>query len=97
MIFDLQGLILQFASSEGGRNFDLYVDILNSSMKYIFALNHYNYVYWLSIHADNLLKLEYMSTDVSEEFCYGHFVKTKSEICFHLQYSIKPTSRILLL
>ena len=44
MIFDLQGLILQFASSEGGRNFDLYVDILNSSMKYIFALNHYNYV-----------------------------------------------------
>ena len=59
LIFDLQILILQFIRSERERNFHLYVDVLNSVMKYVFALNHYNYARWHSIHVDDLLKLEY--------------------------------------
>ena len=59
MIFDLQVLILQFAPSERQRNFNLYVHVLNSPMKYIFALKHYNYARWL-----DLLKLEYTCPDV---------------------------------
>ena len=34
-------------------------------MKYIFALNNYNYARWLSLHV--------------KEFCNGHFVISKTE------------------
>ena len=77
MIFGLQVLILQFTPSERQRNFDLYVHVLNSSVKYIFALNHYNYARWL-----DLLKLEYTRPDVYKEFCIGHFVIIKTENLF---------------
>ena len=41
--------------------FSLFVqrDVLNSSMKYIFALNHCNYACWFSLHVDDSLNLEY--------------------------------------
>ena len=48
-------------------------------MKYIFALNHYNYARWLSLHVDNLLKLECTCPDVCKEFCNGNFVTSKTE------------------
>ena len=48
-------------------------------MKYIFALNHYNYARWLSLHVDNLLKLEYTCRDVCKELCNGNFVTSKTE------------------
>ena len=64
MIFDLQVLILQFVPSERERKFNLYVDVLISSMKYIFVLNHYNSACWLIIHVDDLLKLEYTCPEV---------------------------------
>ena len=48
-------------------------------MKYIFALNHYNYARWFSLHVDDLLKLEYTCPDVYKEFCNGHFVISKTE------------------
>ena len=79
MIFDLQVLILQFLRSERERNFNLYVDVLNSSMKYIFVFNHHNYARWLSLYVDDLLKLEYTCPDVYKEFCNGHFVISKTE------------------
>ena len=78
MIVNLQVLILYFVRSERERNFNLYA-ILNSSMKYIFALNHYNYVRWLSLHVDDLLKLEYTCPDVYKEFINEHFPISKIE------------------
>ena len=48
-------------------------------MKYIFALNHYNYARWLSLAVDDLLKLEYTCPDVYEESCNGYFVVSKTE------------------
>ena len=72
MIFYLKVLILHFVRSERERNFNLYV-VLNSSIKYVFGLNHYNYARWLSLHADDLLKLEYTYSYISKEFCGGNF------------------------
>ena len=46
-------------------------------MKYIFAFNHYNYTRWLTIHADDLLKLELVCPNVYKEFCSGNFVVRK--------------------
>ena len=42
VIIDLLVLMLQFVLSDRGRNFNLYVDVLTSSMKYIFVSNQYN-------------------------------------------------------
>ena len=78
MIVDLQVLMLYFVRSERERNFNLYA-VLNSSIKYIFALDHYNYVRWLNLHVDDLLKLEYMCPDVYKEFINEHFPIRKIE------------------
>ena len=78
IIFDFQVLILMFIRSERERNFPLYIQILKSVMKYIFALNHYNYARWLSIHVDDLMKLEIICPDIYEEFCSGNFVVRKT-------------------
>ena len=43
IIFDLQVLILMFIRSERERDLTLYVQVLQSIIKYSFAFNHYNY------------------------------------------------------
>ena len=48
-------------------------------MKYIFAFKHYNYVRWLSLYVDDLLKLEYTFSDVYKEFCNWRFVMSKTK------------------
>ena len=58
MIFDLQILILKFIRSERERDFALYFQMLKSVVKYIFAFNHYNYARWLTVHIDDLTKVE---------------------------------------
>ena len=42
MIFDLKILILIFLQLERERDFALYVQVLKSVVKYIFASNHYD-------------------------------------------------------
>lgn len=64
MIFDLQVLILQSVCPGIERILKLYVDVLNSPLKYIFALNHYGYARWLNLHVDGLLKLVYKCSDI---------------------------------
>ena len=58
IIFDLQILILMFIWWEREQDFALYVQVLKSIIKYIFAFKHYNYARWLTIHGDDLMKLE---------------------------------------
>ena len=59
-------------------NFNLYI-VLHSSIKYTFALSHYNYARWLNLLDDDLLKLEYICSDMYKEFCNGIFAVSKSE------------------
>ena len=47
-------------------------------MKYVFALNHYNYARWLSVHVDDLMKLQIVCHEIYEEFCTGNFVVRKT-------------------
>lgn len=51
------------------RYFLLCVDVLKSIMKCIFAFNHYNYIHWLSLHVDNLMKLQVVCPEIYQEFC----------------------------
>ena len=64
--------------SERERDFALYVQVLKSIMKYIFAFNHYNYTCWLTIHIDDMMKLELLCPNVYKEFCSGNFVVRKA-------------------
>ena len=94
IIFDFQVLILMFIRSERERNFP-YIQVLKSAMKYIFALNRYNYARWLSIHVDDLMKLEIICPDMYDEFCSGNFVVRKTTNPFLPSLWIRHTSRIM--
>ena len=74
----LQILILTFIRSESERDFTFYVQVLKSIVKYIFVFNHYNYARWLTIHVDDLMKLELVCPNVYKGFCSGNFVVRKT-------------------
>ena len=42
-------------------------------MKWFFALDHYNYARWLSVHLFNLLSLENSLPDIYQIFKDGYF------------------------
>ena len=71
--FDLQIPILMFIQSQRKRDFTLYVQVFKSIMNIIFTFNHYNYTQWLTIHVDDLMKLELVFPNVHKEFCSGNF------------------------
>ena len=50
MIFDVQRLLLLFVRLQREANFQLRTEVLRSFMKYYFALDHYNYARWVSVH-----------------------------------------------
>ena len=78
-------MILQFVKAEREKIFKLYVQVLQNVMKYIFALNHYNYARWLSVHIHDLQRISVVFPDVYNEFLSGNFV---------LQKTTKPFSAI---
>ena len=82
LIFDFQVLILQFIRAQRKRNFLLYVHALQSCMKYIFSLNHYNYARWLSVHVNDLMRPPITNRRLYEEFLAGNFVFQKSNNSF---------------
>ena len=73
MIFRLQILILMFIRWEEERHFALYVQVLKSIIKFIFAFSHYNYARWLILHVDDLMKSELVCPHVYKEYS-GNFV-----------------------
>ena len=79
LIFDFQILILQFVRAQRQNNFLLYVLVLKRCMKYIFALNHYNYSRWLGVHVHDLMRLPVTCPQIYKEFLSGNFVLQKTE------------------
>ena len=73
MILDLQIDILLFIRSIRESNFHLYVLCLKKLMKWIFAMNHFHYARWLSVHLFDLVHLHLECPDVFEAFSNGKF------------------------
>ena len=46
----IEKLVLTFVRAHRERNFDLYVQSLELIVGYYFALDHYNYAWWVPIH-----------------------------------------------
>ena len=72
-ILEMQIHILISISALRESNFELYVVSLKSLMKWFFALDHYNYVRWQSVHLFDLLSLENSLPDIYQNFKDGHF------------------------
>ena len=63
-------------------NFKSYVESVTALMPWMFALDHVNYVRWLSIHVHDMTKLQTSHPRVYEEFMSGAFAVRKSTHAF---------------
>ena len=77
-ILELQIHILIYIRSIRESNFQLHILALRALMKWYFALDHYNYSRWLTVHLFDLVNLEQQHPDVYENFCKGYFSFNKS-------------------
>ena len=73
LILNLEIDILLFIRAIRESNFHLYVLSLKSVVKWFFALDHYNYARWLSVHLMDLNQLHINCPDIYEIFTDGHF------------------------
>ena len=81
LIFNIEILLLIFVRSQREANFQLRTEVLRSFMKYYFALDHYNYARWVSIHLFDCKALKFTAPDVFTAFMDGCFTfqKTSTE------------------
>ena len=77
-ILELQVHILIYIRSIREGDFQLHILALRALMKWYFALDHYNYTRWLTVHLFDLVNLEKQHPDVYENFSKGYFTFNKS-------------------
>ena len=82
---------LLFLRSIRSRNFELYVLSIAKILPWLFALDHYHYARWLSIHLYDMQRLEQTDPQIHHEFCMkGNFVVSQKKLIF--QYGHRSTS-----
>ena len=82
LIIKLQINILLFIKSIRESNFPLYVLSLQKLVKWKFALDHYNYARWISVHLFDLMTLSSTCPDVYKCFMEGNFSFQKTNRVF---------------
>ena len=82
MIRRLEILVLIFVRSHREKNFNLYVEVLDSLMFMFFALDHYNYSRWVSVHLRDMKSLPLETLEKLKD----HWVINKS----HRRFSAIP-------
>ena len=78
LTLQLELLLLVFVRSIRQANFSLYVDSVAKILPWFFALNHYNYARWLSVHLLDMRALPQTAPDVAGKFNEGFFTINKS-------------------
>ena len=74
---------LLFLRSIRSRNFELYVLSIAKILPWLFALDHYHYARWLSIHLHDMQRLEQTDPQIHHEFCMkGNFVVSRRKKSF---------------
>ena len=71
-----------FITSIRSANFKLYVQSLGVLLPLFFALDHYHYARWLSVHVRDLMHLPNLHPDLATEFLAGKFVVNKTQRVF---------------
>lgn len=82
--FELQVLFLQFMQSQRTANFEMYITTLGRIIPWMFAMDHYHYARWLSVHVRDLVQLRHEAPDVWREFQNGLFVTQKTSHRFSM-------------
>ena len=72
LIKELEMLILIFVRAERTKNFNLYLESLDSLMFLFFSLDHYNYSRWLSVHLRDMMSLP---ANVRDDFKKGWVIQ----------------------
>ena len=80
----LEVLFLQFMRSQRDGNFLMYLEALGSIIPWMFAMDHFHYVRWLSVHVRDLMQLEDECPTVWNEFLKRHFVTQKTSYKFSM-------------
>ncbi len=78
MTLQLENLFLAQLRSQRSANFDLYVEVLGKIIPWMFALDHYHYSRWLTVHVRDLVKLEQNCPSIHQDFFHGSFVTQKT-------------------
>ena len=71
-------LYLGFRCAQRGQKYQDYVSSLLKIVPWMFALDHFHYSRWLSVHVTDLLSLEEISRGTYNEFLKGNFVTQKT-------------------
>ena len=78
-VWQLELLFLQFLRSQREQNYAAYVESLGKIIPWMFALDHYHYARWMTVHVRDLLALEINCPSTHAEFLKGNFVTQKTE------------------
>ena len=76
-VWQLKLLFLQFFRSQREQSYAAYVESLGNITPWMFALDHYHYARWMTVHVRDLLALENNCTYNYAEFLKGNFVIQK--------------------
>ncbi len=74
----LELLFLQFLRSQRQQRFIPYVESLGNIIPWMFALDHYHYARWMTVHVRDLLALEVNCRTTHPQFLKGNFVTQKT-------------------
>lgn len=77
-VWQLELLFLQFLRSQREQNYVAYVESLRKIIPWMFALDHYHYARWMTVHVRDLLALEFNCPTTHAEFLKGNFVTQKT-------------------
>ena len=91
LILKLEIEILLFVRSICDSNFMLYILSLQRMVKWMFALDHFHYARWISIHLFDLMTLHSNCPDIFDQLSKGNFSFKKTKSIF--KNGIRSTSR----
>lgn len=77
-VLQLECLLLAFIRTQREADYPLYVATLTAIILWMFAMDHYHYTRWLTVHVTDLQELANDSPDIHLEFVKGNFVTQKS-------------------
>lgn len=77
-VMKLELLYLQFLKSQREQQFVPYLESLGKIIPWMFALDHYHYARWMTVHVADLVNLKHTSPDTHIQFLNGNFVAQKT-------------------
>ena len=73
-VLDIELLFLQFLRSQREQKYISYSQSLAKIIPWMFALDHYHYARWLTVHVNDLISMENNNPLTHAEFLTGSFV-----------------------